>query len=235
MTKMRNSDPDPRQPRLAEFDKAGFSITPSGLDPAVIESIITQLGEVNGAGRRGMLRDPIVKELATSPLLTRIVCQYLPVHPRPVRAIYFDKSPDANWLVAWHQDLTIAVTHQAELPGFGPWSQKDGIIHVQPPASYLEQMVTVRLHLDHADESNGALKVIPGSHRHGRLTPDQIEWHRTNQTEHLCQANRGDILLMRPLILHASARSTVTHHRRILHIEYAGCDLPPELQWNESA
>ena len=233
--KMKSIDHQSGPTQLSELDTNGFSILPGELSPVALDSLIDQLGEVSGAGRRGMLQHPIVKEVANSQALLARVGKHLALPPRPVRAIYFDKSPDANWLVAWHQDLTIAVTHQVALPGFGPWSRKDGIIHVQPPAHYLEQMLTVRLHLDKADESNGALKVIPGSHRQGRLTHDQIEWHRTHQPEHLCRANRGDILLMRPLLLHASARSTVTHHRRILHIEYAGCNLPPELQWNESA
>jgi ectoine hydroxylase-related dioxygenase (phytanoyl-CoA dioxygenase family) len=82
----------------------------------------------------------------------------------PVRAIFFDKSSGSNWLVPWHQDLTIAVASKCEAPGFGPWSVKDGIPHVQPPDELLKQMIALRLHLDDCDASNGALRVIPGSH-----------------------------------------------------------------------
>jgi ectoine hydroxylase-related dioxygenase (phytanoyl-CoA dioxygenase family) len=153
----------------------------------------------------------------------------------PVRAIYFDKSAEANWLVPWHQDLTIAVRDAAEVPGFGPWSTKDGIPHVQPPAELLERMLTVRLHLDDADATNGALRVLPGSHRFGRLPPERIKELRGEQPEFLCASRAGDALLMRPLLLHASSRSTSPRHRRILHIEYAAFDLPKELRWHEAA
>src|SRR5205807_4301579 len=100
-----------------------------------------------------------------------------------VRAIYFDKSPEANWLVSWHQDLTLALRARAEVPGFGPWSTKDGIPHVQPPVELLQQMLSVRLHLDDADESNGALRVLPGSHRCERLAPARIRELRGQQPD----------------------------------------------------
>ena len=152
----------------------------------------------------------------------------------PVRAIYFDKSSDSNWLVPWHQDLTLAVSTRAEVSGFGPWSIKDGIPHVQPPVECLRQMLTVRLHLDDADETNGALRVLPGSHRFGRLTSGRIQEMRIEQQEFVCTACAGDALLMRPLLLHASGRSTSIRHRRVLHIEYAAYALPEPLSWYEA-
>jgi ectoine hydroxylase-related dioxygenase (phytanoyl-CoA dioxygenase family) len=159
----------------------------------------------------------------------------MPSEPFPVRAIYFDKSSEANWLVTWHQDLTLAVRNRAEVPGFGPWSMKDGILHVQPPVELLEQMLTLRLHLDDADGANGALRVLPGSHRLGRLSAKRIQEVTAQQSEVLCTASAGDALLMRPLILHASGRSRSHRHRRVLHIEYAAFPLPAGLQWHESA
>lgn len=174
-------------------------------------------------------------DIAGSAKMLVLVRKHLPTEPRSVRAIYFDKSPETNWRVAWHQDLTLAVRSAAEVKGFGPWSMKDGIPHVQPPFELLEQMLTVRLHLDDANESNGALRVLPGSHRLGRLTADQIQALRSEHTEFLCSANAGDALLMRPLLLHASGRSTSDAHRRVLHIEYAGFTLPRALEWHEAA
>ena len=201
-----------------------------------MDELRTLLGNVTGAGQRGMLgRRFVVSELAHSEPLISAVRPYLPGPPRPVRAIYFNKSSETNWLVAWHQDLTIAVTHQADVPGFGPWSTKDGVVHVQPPVELLQDMITLRLHLDDTDESNGALKVLPGSHVHGRLAAADIERLRGSIPEEICRAQRGDALLMRPLILHASGRSTSDRHRRILHIEYAGNDLPDGLHWNHEA
>jgi ectoine hydroxylase-related dioxygenase (phytanoyl-CoA dioxygenase family) len=162
-----------------------------------------------------------------------MVRPHLPPEPLPVRAIYFDKSSEENWLVPWHQDLTIAVGERSEAPGFGPWSIKDGVPHVQPPVELLEQMLTVRIHLDDADGSNGALRVLAGSHRLGRLSAERIQGLRTQLPETLCSVSAGDILLMRPLLLHTSGRSTRAAHRRILHIEYAAFELPSNLTWHE--
>jgi ectoine hydroxylase-related dioxygenase (phytanoyl-CoA dioxygenase family) len=151
----------------------------------------------------------------------------------PVRGIFFDKSAEANWLVTWHQDLTLAVRERCEVPGFGPWSVKEGVPHVQPPAECLQQMITVRLHLDDADESNGALRVLPGSHAQGRLSPEGIGEWRERVPEVTCVVRAGGALLMRPLLLHASGRSVSERHRRVLHLEYAGFDLPAGLEWHE--
>ncbi len=96
-------------------------------------------------------------------------------------------------------------------------------------------MITVRIHLDDANEGNGALRVLPGSHNQGRLNAETIREMRATIPEHLCAAKTGDVLLMRPMILHASTRSTVPAHRRILHIEFADVALPGGLKWNEAA
>jgi hypothetical protein len=216
-------------------DLDGFAIVPKVLTSAEQSRLIETLGPVDGAGRRGLLAQPLVAELARSERLLEIVRPHLPIDPLPIRAIYFDKSPDANWLVPWHQDLTIAVQTRADVPGFGPWSEKNGNPHVQPPAELLEQMLSVRLHLDAADESNGALRVIPRSHRFGRLSVERIPAIRRQLPEVVCTSSAGDALLMRPLLLHASSRSTSARHRRILHIEYAGFPLPRELAWQEAA
>jgi len=219
----------------SDIQNRGFAVVRQVLSQTESEKLASELGPPSGAGRRGMLAHPSVKKLATSEALLSAVREHVPGTPQAVRAIYFDKSPGANWLVAWHQDLTISVTHQAEAPGFGPWSLKDGLIHVQPPAELLQTMITLRLHLDDTDESNGALRLLPGSHRHGRLTAADIERLRGLIPEEMCCAGKGDALLMRPLILHASGRSVSDRHRRILHIEYAGAALPHGLHWNESA
>lgn len=220
---------------VSEIHTLGFTLIPQLIGEPKIDELITAFGPVTGAGRRGMLADALVRDLAHSSLLMEAVSPHLIGAPRPVRAIYFDKSPGTNWLVTWHQDLTISVTEQREAPGYGPWSTKDGLIHVQPPAEVLQGMITLRLHLDAADETNGALRVLPGSHAHGKLGAAEIEQLRASIPEVTCCADKGDALLMRPLILHASGRSTSQRHRRILHIEYAGIDLPHGLNWNHAA
>jgi hypothetical protein len=218
-----------------KIQEDGFAIIPGVLEMAEREQLLSVLGPISSAGRRGLLGISAVALLANSTRLLTLARPHLPSEPRPVRAIYFDKSPGKNWLVAWHQDLTLALRSRCDVPGFSPWSVKNGIPHVQPPVELLEQMLTVRLHLDDADESNGALRVLPGSHRRGRLTATQIQELRDEAPEVVCRASAGDALLMRPLLLHASGRSLGSGHRRVLHIEYAAFALPKELQWHEAA
>src|SRR5204862_4238864 len=128
-----------------------------------------------------------------------------------------------------HQDLTLAVRARAEVLGFGPWSVKDGVPHVQAPAELLEQMITLRLHLDDCDESNGALLVLSGSYRFGKIPTEQIRGLEKECPENVCKARAGEGLLMRPLLLHASSRSRSDGHRRVLHIEYSGFELQEPL------
>ena len=152
-------------------------------------------------------------------------------HCFAVRAILFDKTPTANWKVVWHQDLTIAVRERASVLGFGPWSEKDGVAHVQPPETLLERMLAVRLHLDDCGADNGPVRVLPGSHRVGRLSAGAIDQWRGAREEVACLAERGAILAFRPLLLHASSPATVAAHRRVIHIEFAVDELPEPLAW----
>ena len=111
---------------------------------------------------------------------------------------------------------------------------KEGVPHVQPPMKLLEQMLTERLHLDDTDADNGALRVLSGTHRLGRLSAEAIQGCRETHEEILCEAEAGDVLLMRPLLLRASSRSSSARRRRVLHIEFAGFPLPKPLEWNEA-
>jgi len=216
--------------RIAEH---GFELVAGLVGEAERRELLDAVGVVDAAGRRNMLAVPAVTALATSQKLLELVRCHTGGEPRPVRAIWFNKSAEANWLVAWHQDLAIAVRERIDTPGFEAWSVKEGVPHVQPPAAVLERMLTVRIHLDDADERNGALRVVAGSHRLGRLDAEQIAGLREERGETLCAAAAGNALLMRPLLLHASGRSTNDRPRRVLHLEYAGEDLPGRLGWNE--
>lgn len=152
----------------------------------------------------------------------------------PVRSILFDKTPGENWPVAWHQDLTICVAKETDCESYGPWSIKDGIPHVQPPVALLNRMVTARIHLDPTGADNGALSIVPGSHLHGRLASERIA-ALAAESFMLCDCQPGDVLLMSPLILHSSKRSTRPNRRRILHFEYAPPDaLDSRLTWHET-
>ena len=103
----------------SELHERGFARLPQVLDAAACGAVRDLLGDAEGAGSRGVLRLAEVMKLART-LLTDLVRPYLPGVPVPVRGIYFDKRPGTNWLVAWHQDLTLALKERSEVPGWGP-------------------------------------------------------------------------------------------------------------------
>ncbi|MCE9523337.1 MAG: phytanoyl-CoA dioxygenase family protein [Alphaproteobacteria bacterium] len=219
----------------------GFAIMPGLLSPSQIERILTALqdGKMSRARRNGslyggrnLLEIPALADLAASQKIRNLVEPFVGHSATPVRALFFDKTPDANWPVLWHQDLSIAVAQKHEVEGWGPWSVKAGVPHVQPPVHVLEAMVAVRLHLDDCGADNGPLRVLPGSHQLGRLSRDRIATCRQTIKELLCEAPAGTAMLMRPLLLHASSPASTPNHRRVVHIEFAPEELlPPPLAW----
>jgi hypothetical protein len=148
-----------------------------------------------------------------------------------VKSIYFDKPGESNWFVSYHQDLTISVNKKLELEGFGPWSVKQHQYAVQPPLDILERNFTIRIHVDDTDESNGALRVIPKSHLRGICRPETIDWSKEKEVS--CKVPKGGIMIMKPLLLHASSRTTNSKTRRVVHIEFSNRQLPGPLQWSE--
>jgi Phytanoyl-CoA dioxygenase (PhyH) len=176
---------------------------------------------------------PEVRQLAESARIRAWVEPVLGRGAFPVRGLLFDKPAHANWKVPWHQDVTIAVRERLEVPCFRCWSVKSGVLHVQPPVPVLERMLAVRLHLDDCGEANGPLRVLPGSHRRGRLDPRAIQEWRERVAPVACLVPRGGLLLMRPLILHASSPALRPGHRRVIHLEFAADPLPGGLRWFE--
>lgn len=230
-------------PRLSEFQSNGFIRLEQAVNSQIVDQLIEAVeharrnsgSSARAAGVRNLLsKSEVVRKLAKSDTLTRIAENHLGKRAKPVKAILFDKTPNSNWYVTWHQDVTIAVKERIDVEGFGPWSIKDDTPHVQPPAAILEQMLSIRLHLDDCDETNGAIKFIPGSHRVGIMDSSRLAEWRDNHDAIICPANHGDIILMRPLILHSSTQSTNPNHRRVLHIEYTSADLPAGLEWAEA-
>ena len=147
------------------------------------------------------------------------------------KSIYFDKPEQSNWFVAYHQDLTISVNKRMELEGFSPWTVKQNQFGVQAPLALLENNFTIRIHLDETNLENGALKVIPKSHLRGVCRPETI--NKTEEREEICEVKKGGIMLMRPLLLHASGRTTNHQKRRVIHIEFSSQQLPEDLEWSE--
>lgn len=142
----------------------------------------------------------------------------------PFKATLFDKSPDANWLITWHQDTALPLREKRDTPGWGPWSTKEGITYAHAPAGALERVVALRLHLDNSDMENGPLRVIPGSHRQGVLSDEQVESIVDKSEPVTCLSERCGVIVMRPLIIHASSKSQSDKPRRVLHLEYATRD-----------
>ena len=149
----------------------------------------------------------------------------------PVRAILFDKSAEQNWSLGWHQDRTIAVKQRLDVDGFGPWSVKSGMIHVEPPFELLTGMVTVRVHLDAVPITNAPLLVAPGSHLRGRIPTAEIPEAVRQCGIIPCLAEAGDAWLYATPILHASDAAVEPLHRRVLQVDYAVGQLPGGLEW----
>ena len=87
----------------SDLQNEGFAMIRHALDPAEIRKLVTLLGPVSSAGRRGLLEVPAAAELARSPRMLGLVRPHFKTTAFPARAIYFDKSPGSNWLVPWHR------------------------------------------------------------------------------------------------------------------------------------
>jgi hypothetical protein len=186
----------------------------------------------NVYGVRNLLQIcPAVRSLASRPHIRQFVAPILGPDAFAVRALFFDKVPGANWSLFWHQDNVISTAERIEVPGYAGWSRKGDVWQVQPPADVLAKMVAVRVHLDDSDVMNGPLRVIPGSHRVGWIDDDLDDW-KARVPEAVCTVACRGVVVMCPLILHASARSDAVDHRRVIHIEFAAEELPGRLDWN---
>ncbi len=216
------------------LETEGCTLFPSVIDESALDALrdeFTRLNSESTAGVRNVIaRSPIIAALASSERITAL----LPVTGlKAVRSLLFDKTPRANWPVAWHQDRTITVKGRHEVEGYGPWTRKAGIHHVEPPVELLAEMVTLRIHLDDVGSENGPLSVIPGSHRKGKIPPEEVAGIvGESESSITCQA--GDVLKMRPLLLHSSSRAVEPSHRRVIHLEFANpAILDARLSWAE--
>ena len=229
----------------ATLEEDGAAVLPFGLEPSMLFRLLDAVGGLgagDGVRRRGdvyavrnlIARAPAVLEPLRVEPMRSFVESILGPRARVVGGTLFNKTPRANWKVPWHQDLSIAVRRRADLPGFGPWSTKAGVAHVQPPVGVLENMLALRLHLDAAGEDNGALRTVPGSHRLGRLSAAHIAEITAARPAKACAAAAGGIVALRPLCLHASPSARHATNRRVVHLVLGAQDLPCPLEWNEA-
>jgi hypothetical protein len=231
---------------MIELEREGVAIVPDVLGPGEVSGLIEALAAIppgvtaldRGRGvyamRNLLWAVPQVRELADSEALRALAGAVLGPGAFPVRGLLFDKTPEANWVVPWHQDLTIAVRERTDAPGYGPWTVKGGVPHVRPPVAVLERMLTLRVHLDDNDETTGPLRVVPGSHARGRLDAGETRAWLERVPPRTCPVARGGVLVMRPLLLHASSPAQDPGHRRVVHLEYAAEPLPGGVQWYQS-
>ena len=232
-----------------DIEQQGFAIVENVLSPeevdalrvAIEQAIVESRDSTSVRDRGGVyaIRNvtevvPEVRALHQHPGISQLVAPILGAEAMLVRGLMFDKSPESNWGIFWHQDLSIAVRQREAIPDFGPWSIKAGIQHVQPPPHILQNMLTVRLSLDDCLETNGALRVLPGSHQSSRLNMLESEMLQQNTPPETCCVKSGGAVIMRPLLLHSSHRATDIARRRVIHLEFAAEPLPEPLKWYTS-
>ena len=229
-----------------EIEEEGYAIIPGLVALEAIRHLLEGLasaGEHEAVRARGAetyaMRNvldlvPAAAEVVGSGAVRSLLEGVMRAPAFPVKATLFDKTPRANWNVGWHQDLAIAVRERREVEGFRSWSIKAGVPHVQPPDEVLAGMLALRLHLDPCGPDNGVLRVLPGSHRQGRLTSAEVRSLVERTPAVTCASGAGDALLMRPLLLHASSPAVYPGHRRVLHVEFAAKLLPGGLEWYTS-
>jgi ectoine hydroxylase-related dioxygenase (phytanoyl-CoA dioxygenase family) len=190
---------------------------------ALLVSLADLIQRDHRAGIRHVLKHPAIKTIAHDRRLLGIARAILGYSAFPFRATLFDKSPESNWLIAWHQDTALPIVEKNSVPGWGPWSVKDEVIYAHAPASALEQVLALRLHLDASTPENGPLRVLPGTHRLGVLSDHRVSQAAAERRAVECTIQKGGVAAMRPLIVHASSKSESNESRRVLHIEYAAC------------
>ncbi|MCV9932622.1 phytanoyl-CoA dioxygenase family protein [Flavobacterium sp. LS1R47] len=147
------------------------------------------------------------------------------------KSIYFDKPEKSNWFVAYHQDLTISVDKKIDIENFENWTTKQNQFAVQPPKDILDKNFTIRIHIDKTTKDNGALKVINSSHSKGICRIENMDFK--NEKETICEVEKGGIMIMKPLLFHASNKTTNNERRRVIHIEFSNQELPNGLDWSE--
>jgi ectoine hydroxylase-related dioxygenase (phytanoyl-CoA dioxygenase family) len=201
----------------------GFFIQENVFDTDEVASVLAALANVphSRAGSRHLMSVPVVRQLASDERLLRIAETSLACSPIPFRATLFDKSPIANWKVAWHQDTALPLTQPKEIDGWGPWSMKDGIHYAHAPTRALQKVVALRVQLDPSTAANGPLRVIPGTHSLGVLSDDAVSEIAHERESVECLGGAGSVLMMHPLLIHASSKSKSNVPRRVLHIAYA--------------
>lgn len=198
----------------------GFVILDGAVPDTTLHELRDRLFSGECAGERCLLDHPCVRETAISLKRQLAESGHLAPEAVAIQAIAFNKTAAINWKVAWHQDLMFPFGERVSSKGFDLPTVKQGIDYARPPAGVLEELLAVRLHLDDCDATNGPLRISPGTHCFGILATDDISGLVAEHGEETCVAKCGQILLMRPLALHASSQAMEPKNRRVLHLVY---------------
>jgi hypothetical protein len=206
-------------------EEFGFAIVPEVVAPDEVLRLSDEFSKTSlrrsKAGVRHAMRVPCVAAIAGGSKLRGMAQEILGEDAAPFRATLFDKSAEANWLVVWHQDTALPLREKKEMPGWGPWSVKEGVVYAHAPTEALRRVIALRVHLDDSEAENGPLRVLPGSHQFGVMDDERIRALTSELASVDCLVARGGVLAMRSLIVHASSKSLSEMPRRVLHIEYA--------------
>jgi hypothetical protein len=217
---------------VTDFERDGFTVLPKTIDSFDIDILREEFSHLNfRAGARPFALSEAVKKQIASGCFKSALFSLGIFNARPVRLLAFDKTPENNWNLGWHQDRVIAVRHRLDVPGYDNWTVKNNTPHVEAPAQILSSLFSLRLHLDECDQNNGALKGIAESFKRGKLKDREVDECAARGSAIVCEAKLGEIVAMKALTVHASEPSKVPHHRRVLHVDFCSAELPGGLQW----
>lgn len=205
---------------MSKLANVGWDVIRTGLSDSILAALRESVFTTQGPGQRCLLDQAVVRQTAVLLRAEMIKTGFLSEGAVAIQAIAFDKTPAANWKVTWHQDVMFPFAKRATTPGYDLVSVKDGVNYARPPQTVLDEMLAVRLHLDDCADTNGPLRVSPGSHRDGVLKSTDLSDAVKRHGDALCLVKNGEVLLMKPLLLHASSPASTPKHRRILHLVY---------------
>jgi hypothetical protein len=223
--------PLPRsEPGELTLERDGACHVEAAFDPAALAAIEAALAP-HPPSRPGARLGPAAGLAALLAPAHAIAFSLLGAAARPVRALLLDKGEASNWSLGWHQDRTVALRRHLDAPGFTGWTVKSGIPHAVPPVALLERMLTLRIHVDPAGPGNGPLRIVPGSHRLGRIAECDVEAVAARLGAFTCLAEAGDVWVYAAPILHASDRASAGGRRRVQQLSYSADALPGGLEW----
>ena len=143
----------------------GYCILPKAIERPIIEKLKRQLSsnlgdELDGSGTkssrgtvyaaRNLIESmPPIRTMWVNDLLCDFLLEELGSDFGLVRILFFDKPPERTWSLPWHKDQSVAVRDNS-IPSkhFSRPTVKSGVPHFVASNSVLEQMLTLRIHLD---------------------------------------------------------------------------------------